>query len=375
MSTAWLTNLAITSDSKFMYVIQITKDNRYGDVATILAFSIDSATGKLTTLPFTLPTSADLVSLVADSSGFLFATDYGGNTRNLWMLAIDALTGNLTPVSGSPFSAGSFPTAIAVASTKFSNVPVLTNVSVMPIGIATNEPSVITVLAKISDPSVIPTSVNLLRLNGTGTTIIGNLRDDGQGGDLVAGDQVYTGQVSVTELAAGQIQLQVSAAFKGVLRRAISGTTNVNVATAVGLPPDPGVNGLMSIQGIDSDGDGVRDDVQRYVALSYPSSAKARASLTQVTTAVQALLMGANGPGSIANMVSLGHALECSAAINGPQLAIQMYAALRAQILNTLPRLQAFYAADAQFSGQTYALTPQGQQATLCAFNPAGMPN
>jgi hypothetical protein len=36
------------------------------------------------------------------------------------------------------------------------------------------------------------------------------------------------------------------------------------------LPPDPGEAGKQTMLGIDSDGDGIRDDVQRYIYLTYP---------------------------------------------------------------------------------------------------------
>ena len=36
------------------------------------------------------------------------------------------------------------------------------------------------------------------------------------------------------------------------------------------LPPDPGEAGKATLEGIDSDRDGVRDDVQRYIHLTYP---------------------------------------------------------------------------------------------------------
>ena len=46
-----------------------------------------------------------------------------------------------------------------------------------------------------------------------------------------------------------------------------------------GLPPDPGEAGKATLEGIDSDQDGIRDDIQRYIALTYPDSQKTRAAL------------------------------------------------------------------------------------------------
>ncbi|PWU12007.1 MAG: hypothetical protein C5B51_01640 [Terriglobia bacterium] len=51
---------------------------------------------------------------------------------------------------------------------------------------------------------------------------MGVMHDDGLNADAVAGDGVYTLQVSFNESAAGQIQLQVSAAFQGMLKRVFS---------------------------------------------------------------------------------------------------------------------------------------------------------
>lgn len=43
----------------------------------------------------------------------------------------------------------------------------------------------------------------------------------------------------------------------------------LEVESQVYLPPDPGLNGDASLLGYDSDGNGVRDDIQRYLELRY----------------------------------------------------------------------------------------------------------
>jgi len=53
------------------------------------------------------------------------------------------------------------------------------------------------------------------------------------------------------------------------------------------LPPDPGAAGKLTLSGIDSDNDGVRDDVQRWIVMTYPNSQKTRAALTQRTKVMQ----------------------------------------------------------------------------------------
>ena len=57
------------------------------------------------------------------------------------------------------------------------------------------------------------------------------------------------------------------------------------------LPPDPGEAGKTTLEGIDSDGDGLRDDIQRYIALTYPDSQKTRAALRQAAIALQKIIL------------------------------------------------------------------------------------
>lgn len=52
------------------------------------------------------------------------------------------------------------------------------------------------------------------------------------------------------------------------------------------LPPDPGMAGMVTLLGVDRDGDGVRDDVQRKIAARYPNAPSKRAALMQLTNAI-----------------------------------------------------------------------------------------
>lgn len=57
---------------------------------------------------------------------------------------------------------------------------------------------------------------------------------------------------------------------------------SVVIPVSVNLPPDPGSVGEATIQGIDADGDGVRDDIEREIFFAYPDNAKARTVLYQM---------------------------------------------------------------------------------------------
>src|SRR3989344_936537 len=71
-------------------------------------------------------------------------------------------------------------------------------------------------------------------------------------------------------------------------------TLTITTHLIAALPPDPGKKGKQTLEGVDSDGDGIRDDVQRYIVLTFPSSEKTRAALTQITQDVQDAIMNAD---------------------------------------------------------------------------------
>jgi hypothetical protein len=103
--------------------------------------------------------------------------------------------------------------------------------TVTPAIIAVNTPTTVTITVQITDPTVLPNGVNLLRLGATGTQpkILGVMNNDGMNGDAVANDTVYSLQVSFKEPTTGQIQLQVSAAFRGQLKRILTGVATIQV--------------------------------------------------------------------------------------------------------------------------------------------------
>ncbi len=55
----------------------------------------------------------------------------------------------------------------------------------------------------------------------------------------------------------------------------------------VNLPPDPGAEADKTVQGIDANNNGIRDDVEVAIFKAYPDSAKTRAVLLQYALALQ----------------------------------------------------------------------------------------
>jgi hypothetical protein len=99
--------------------------------------------------------------------------------------------------------------------------------SVSPLLIAVGTTSQVTFTIQITDSALITNSVNLLSVRATGTqpVILGTMQNNG--------DRVYTLQQSFNEPATGQIQFQVSAAFKGALQRVLSNVLTVSVGNPV----------------------------------------------------------------------------------------------------------------------------------------------
>ena len=150
----------------------------------------------------------------------------------------------------------------------------------------------------------------------------------------------------------------------------------------MGLPPDPGEAGKATLEGIDSDGDGVRDDVQRYIALNHPDSAKVRGALTMRAKNLQQALVDAdNKELSIQHMNETAKVMRCAKYIQW-HLNIRLHrprAAMVAEILNTEARSRAYIKYNHQLSGNTFRLgRARDDYSPLkaeCDFNPDELPN
>ena len=147
--------------------------------------------------------------------------------------------------------------------------------------------------------------------------------------------------------------------------------------STIGLPPDPGDAGKATLEGIDSDGDGVRDDIQRYIVLTYPDSEKTRAGLTQYARAVQQTLLDADDEErSLANAHDRKRVLDCLRYILGSVDAASLIREeLKAEFLNTTVRSRAWIIADGHLSGQVFRGTPIAERKGQCSFDPDAMEN
>lgn len=102
----------------------------------------------------------------------------------------------------------------------------------IPVAMTTGSSSSVLATVEIIDSSLIPAGVQLLQVNETNGVVarLGTMVDDGTGGDLLAGDKIFTKQVTlVAPSTEGKIRLVVSAAFKGLLQRVQSPISLIDV--------------------------------------------------------------------------------------------------------------------------------------------------
>jgi hypothetical protein len=138
----------------------------------------------------------------------------------------------------------------------------------------------------------------------------------------------------------GVIQLRQSVAGKSqnTIAKPLPITLTITKLVDDGLPPDPGEAGNQTLLGIDSDTDGVRDDIQRYIYFTYPNEEKVKLALTEVAKQYQTLLLQADDPDAVFNNATkMARHGECLDFIKG-EIAADILAALRAKILNTRDR-------------------------------------
>lgn len=136
------------------------------------------------------------------------------------------------------------------------------------------------------------------------------------------------------------------------------------------VPPDPGEPGKATLQGIDSDADGLRDDIQRWIVLNYYHSTSTQLALRQHALAYQALLAAAGDrDASLATAPSLLRAIDCLHYLR-PTDAGEIGILLKATVLNTELRSIEWINANKHLSGQRFPLPSESEERLQCDFDP-----
>ncbi len=149
------------------------------------------------------------------------------------------------------------------------------------------------------------------------------------------------------------------------------------------LPPDPGPANDLTLEGIDADNDGVRDDIERWILEEYPESERVRAALSQQAKAFAEAVENADTATEeelIAYDDKIVSTIDCiynqfPETLYGIKEANRADSFLQAEFLNTAERGLAWIkVADATPSGTYHGLPPE-RYAEHCDFNPEDMEN
>ena len=142
-----------------------------------------------------------------------------------------------------------------------------------------------------------------------------------------------------------------------------------------GVPPDPGPANDLTVAGIDSDNDGVRDDVERWIADQYATSARLRTSAYQASHALQLSVTSAgNSPEASMILRAIVVSANCLA-VTDPGGINQTLQRVQARTLNTIVRRQAHDRFAMSFAGAI--IDPNGERPSnaSCTVRPDSLSN
>src|SRR4029079_2730427 len=123
----------------------------------------------------------------------------------------------------------------------------------------------------------------------------------------------------------------------------------------------------------DSDHDGLRDDLQRYVALTYSGQASTVTALNGMARMLQSALVDAGSENSSVNHANdMVRVTECLRSVRAAD-AGQVASSLLAQTINTEARLKAYLRFNEQLRGQAFPMKASAEWATSCGSGLTGL--
>jgi hypothetical protein len=143
------------------------------------------------------------------------------------------------------------------------------------------------------------------------------------------------------------------------------------------LPPDPGPDGDETIEGVDVNENGIRDDIERWIGLNYRSSEKTRMALTQAYYPLQNFMLHArdNDRDAVYNdMDAMQRAGECLDYIR-PDDAYKLMEELKARVVNTSARSYAYLDSSRILGGGSFPSAPYSKWKQSCTFDPDALEN
>lgn len=110
----------------------------------------------------------------------------------------------------------------------------------------------------------------------------------------------------------------------------------------LGIPADPGENGRNTLQGIDANDNGVRDDVEIWIAKRFADNEVARAVALQIAVAMQQVFVAGeqeDGQAIINQKAQIRAALECLIVALGDDVQGVIFSEMLGVIVNTPERV------------------------------------
>lgn len=180
------------------------------------------------------------VSITPAVGGLTFMTDYPaagyGTTGSVSFVMNQAFLGKapgVYSVTNRVFIQG---TTIEASETFLVHVlevggnPVILPLGASPEALPANVSAEVTFTAAITHFLIPPSQLVLRQVDGLGNPSVAFMRDDGTGGDLMAGDGVYTTRLLVPSTAAGSRRYKASAMFPGVPQERYSDVFELGVS-------------------------------------------------------------------------------------------------------------------------------------------------
>mgnify|MGYP000367275446 CR=1 FL=1 len=123
-----------------------------------------------------------------------------------------------------------------------------------------------------------------------------------------------------------------------------------------GFPPDPGTAGKKTLEGIDSDHDGLRDDLQRWIYARFPNDPKKRAALKQLAISYQKTLFINHDENEMnENIRRNSKAFRCLyVTFSNSHAAYNEGKFMEAKVYNTKERTERYLEVDRWFDGRTF---------------------
>jgi hypothetical protein len=135
------------------------------------------------------------------------------------------------------------------------------------------------------------------------------------------------------------------------------------------LPPDPGEEGDQTLQGIDTNHDGVRDDIERYIAITYVNLPRERLALMQLAKALQVHITSGEASASVAQALEVLKSLDCLSYVSGRDEANRQSDELLAEVLNTKARSLRFQEINQALSGSFLPVSKSHELKTNCSVD------